>query len=511
MAHTIEAELSPGIWTDISTDVLLREGVFWEREISGDGPTDVLAGPGSMRFALNNKSSNSGGLAGYYTPGHANVRAGFGLGTRVRLRLVEGAASWYHFLGELKTILPTPGSTGEAPSFCEAVNWFNQFAETRDLRLVLRENYRSDQGISDLVGQVAVAPANQILDVGLDVYAFMFDDVGPNTPAPAIAQDICQSERGYLYVRGDQTDGETLRFENRLARAVASVKETFLEGELVGITVPSDQSRMVNIVDVAAFPRSVGTTNVVLVSLDSEVTVHAGETEKIFVDLRDPDNQAEFVGGKNMVAPVSPTDWTANDTSGGGGADVSSDFAVVLTPWGSRALIAITNNGTATGHLRGPAGADGMQARGLMLARYAPVVRHGENTTSISAHGERPMGRVIDMPYQGDVRVAQDSADFVANLWGGVVNIPTFVSPVTSRPGVLERCISVDIGDKIVASESMTAVAGAELFIHGVAGEILANRSTGLTYRVAPADTTAVLILDDAVAGKLDANALGFG
>jgi len=510
----MEMELSTGIWTDVSSDVLQRVGVHWERGIPGDGPVDVVAQPGVMTFAFNNAASNSGGIRGWYSPSGPNVRTGFGFGTRVRLKIQSGSTFWYHFLGTLKMILPTPGTTGTAEAHCTAVSWFDQLSETRDLRLALQESYRSDQGVSDVIGKVATTPANQSIDVGQDTYAFIFDDIGTNLSAIGVLQDICQSERGYLYERGDATDGETLRFENRLARATAMVQATFAEGELLyegGINVPSDLSRLVNVVDVAAFPRSVGTSNVVLVSLDGEVEVRAGETQVFGADYKDPAQLAAFVGGKSLVVPVATTDYTANAVSGGGGADVTSDFAVTISPLGSRVIISATNNGAATGYLRGPGSADGMQVRGLMLARFSPVERHAENATSIAAYGLRPMGSVIEMPYQGNVQTAQDSADFVANLWGGVTNIPLQISPVTAIPNVLEKCVPLDVGDKIVTSETMTGVAATEVFIHSVSGDIRPDATIQLSYGLAPADTTAVLIWDDPVAGVWDTARWGFG
>src|SRR6185436_19018672 len=97
-----------------------------------------------------------------------------------------------------------------------------EFAEIEAANLTLRENVRSDELIDALLTDTGVTtPANVVLDVGQDVYPFAFDDLADNPKALQVAQDVCQSEVGYLVVNGDLTDGETLRFINRESRALA--------------------------------------------------------------------------------------------------------------------------------------------------------------------------------------------------------------------------------------------------------------------------------------------------
>ena len=66
-----------GVYTDVSADVLSDLTATYG--ISGGGPTDRVASTGSMQFQLNNSASNSAGLVGYYSLGHANARSGFDL------------------------------------------------------------------------------------------------------------------------------------------------------------------------------------------------------------------------------------------------------------------------------------------------------------------------------------------------------------------------------------------------------------------------------------------------
>lgn len=513
---TLSMELAQGIWTDVTKDALKRHPVRWSRGIFGSGPNDLVARPGSLTFALNNAASNSAGLQGYYSPAHSNVRGGFGYGTRVKLLIEQGAASWYHFSGRISKIAPTPGTTGSQETFIVVEDYMALLAEFDDLQLTLQENVRPDELLDGVVALLSRAPANKDFDVAIDTYPFAFDDLGGRKPpAMSVAQAVCQSERGRLYNRGDATDGETLRFENRHARALEAVADTFLESECradpPGMEVPSDLGRVFNDVEVAVFPRRVDSAaSTVLVNLEAPVEVAAGATVTLFADFRDPSNDAEYVGGKDMVQPQPTTDYTGNTAEDGSGSDVTADISVVATYFAYAVKLEITNNGASTAYVRGPGGADGLRARGKGMYRYSALVSQGENSGSISDIGRRRLPTRLDMPYQNDRNVGQGVADFLANLYGGVGNVPTRLRLRTEIPSILERALVRDIGDRIKVSEALCAVDEFEVHINAIEGEISPKGVVGISWVLAPADTSDLLILDDPVAGVLDSNALGY-
>ncbi len=246
-----------------------------------------------------------------------------------------------------------------------------------------------------------------------------------------------------------------------------------------------------------------------LASLDEEIEVKAGQTVELFVNYTDPNNKDAHIGGAEMIVPIAGTDYTAWDGADGAGSLITSQVDLSSTEFsGSDCKIVATNNAATTGYLRGPGAVAGMQVRGRPLYRYSPVSRRGKGSAdSITDYGERWLR--IDMPYQDNVEVAQDVANFIANLHDGILNIPTEVAPMTERPEVLASCLSVDIGSRVKVTEQESGVDGAELFVNGLRGRVL-NNVVSLEWIVAPADTTAVFILDDPVAGILDANALGY-
>jgi hypothetical protein len=335
--------------------------------------------------------------------------------------------------------------------------------------------------------------------------------------ATEVAQDVLQSERGYLYLRGDDTEGETLRFENRQARAGAEPAAIYtgpddLPHDRNAITVPSDLGFVFNDVEVLTVPRFVDTGLQELVQLTNPTEVGPNQIEQVFVDYKDPLNEAEFVGGKDMVQPVLNTDWTANNMQDGSGTDMSGSIAISVVYWGSRCMIEITNShATETVYVRGPGVEDGMQCRGYGLYRYRPESSRNTNTDSVDQYGARQLSSPLVMPYQGDRNIGKGVAGLISTLYGGRTRVPLQMMPDTfSSAEAVEQGILRDIGDAIQITEVGTGVDEVLVFIHGLSQELGVDNLLRTTYFLCPGDVTDVFILDDPDHGVLDQNLLAY-
>lgn len=487
---TLELKLS-GVWTDVTDHTLRRAPIAWKRGIFDRGPLARLAGPGSISFLLNNAPPD--GPTGYYSPGHANVRAGFDRGIGVRLKLSDGTNTRYVWNGFLHTIDPIPGLYGSKEVVCVGSDWMALFLDTDAANLVLRENTTCDVALDDLFDLVDVAPLNLDLDVGTDTLPFVFDDLGGGVPKNGqIAHDLLMSEQGYLYPRGNATDGETITLENRLARASASVVGTFTQNDIVAepdaLEVPSSRDQVINDVEVLTVPREVdAAATTVLVQLESPIQVTTLKSEFVFMDYRDPTNPTAWVGGKDTVTPVANTDFTAWQNEDGTGTDRTANVTIVRAEFGSRVMLELST--TADCYVRGAGGAAGMRVRGRGLYRYAPVGSRAENASSIAAYKRRQLGQPIVLPYQPSRIIGQDVANFVVNAWGGVGRSPRRVRPMTEQDGaLLAHGINRDIGDKVTVSEDITALAAAPVFIHGIEQELQPNGTLATWWTLAPGD-----------------------
>lgn len=72
-------------WTYLTNDVLIENGMEWTDGFGSISATALLGSPATLQFTLDNSPSNSAGLRGYYSPGHANCRSGFAKKARLLL------------------------------------------------------------------------------------------------------------------------------------------------------------------------------------------------------------------------------------------------------------------------------------------------------------------------------------------------------------------------------------------------------------------------------------------
>lgn len=500
-------------WTDVVADVLMRIPVRVSRGIFGSSPTDLVARPGTMVFGLNNHASNSGSLAGYYSPGHANVRSGFKHGIKVRLKIdAGGGVTRYVFNGRITSIIPSPGSTGSGETLCIATDWLGEIASLSGFDLALAEDQTSDQLVVDVVDLVASPPAITDYDTGLDTLPFAFDDLAGETSAISVIQAICQSGLDRLYLRGDTTHGETLTFENRHARLLASSAATLTESDFRygsdSFLVPNAIERVFNDIEVEVVPREVDTgASTVLVSFDSSIEVGPSLTETRWADYTDPNNEAEFVGGKNIVTPVASTDYTAWANDDGSGVNFTSSVTIVATSYGSRVRLDITNSETEdTVYVKGPGTdppAPGMQVRGDGLYRYAPILIRESDAQSIDTYSRRQLSSPIRMRYQDDQNIGRGIAQQILGMYKDVDTVPTRVALNTGDVAILQSYLPRDIGDIVTISETQTGVSSKECVIHAVEYEIR-DGVVLIWWTLAEHDSTSYFVLDDATLGKLD-------
>jgi len=374
---------------------------------------------------------------------------------------------------------------------CVANDWMAEFAEADASNLALRINVRSDELLQDLIDVVDTPPVVTDLDQGEDIYPFAFDDLGQAPRATQVAQDVLQSDLGFLVVRGDTTGGETVRFINRPSRALGAPLAAFSRQDFHphadAFRVPSTVDHVFNELEALTVPRRVGEVLEVVAQLDGPIEVAAGETERFFVDYRDPDNEAEYVGGHEVEDPDANTDWTANAAEDGSGADVTASFTVTAEPFGSRVMLELTNNTGATGYVRGPGGADGLQVRGIALRRYRTISTQGTNTTSRAMFGRRTLPSPLLMPYQNDRAVAKIAVDYLAFVHGGLDNTPERVQPATDADDDLQaQGILRDVGDVITVDEAQTAANDVRAFINGLEQELALDGRLYTWWTLAP-------------------------
>lgn len=210
----IQMDFGAGFVTvdDVVSDVKVDWGIHSAAQ------DERVAGAGSMQFELDNSAQCSGGVLGYYAVGSPNARAGFGIGTPVRLALSHGfygkPVIW---VGTIESATPSPTVTSPR-TVVHCVDWMAEAERAKLAGMAVQVDVQSDALFTTLVAAMDNPPPGGTLSgSGSDLYPFALDDAQDETNEFAtILQRLALSEYGLVYV----TAGVAI-FEGRRRRAGA--------------------------------------------------------------------------------------------------------------------------------------------------------------------------------------------------------------------------------------------------------------------------------------------------
>lgn len=294
-----------GVWNDIIEDVRVGEQITLRYGILGHGELMRQAGAGTLQFALKNDTTNSGGLEGYYSPGHANARSGFDLGKKVRLVIEEGSADYYKFVGRLTQITPVPGKKRERKTICIAQDWLYAASKHPVNLIDVQENIRSDEMVQIIVDNLDSAPESISLEQGQETFTYVADDFkDEKTMAMAALDRVTRSEFGFCYIKGNTNGGGELTFEDRHRRVTeTTIQATIDDDDIFDMNVRRDIEEVFNRIIATAYPREVSSTNETLYSLYTPIEIPPNSSKTIRARYSDPNNRDVRLGGKDLLDP----------------------------------------------------------------------------------------------------------------------------------------------------------------------------------------------------------------
>ena len=436
--------IEAGTFEDLTPDVILSSPKA-SYGIKGSGPMDRIAGTGTLKFTMDNSVLNSGGVLGYYTPGHANARTGWEIGKTIRLKASFGGTDYYKFRGTLISCSPSAGTHGRRIVDCTAVDWMDDAARSRIKNLDIATDRRSDQLVTTLVtDSVTKQPAATSFATGQSTFDYAFDNLSDaKTPVLRALADVVISELGFLYVKGDTTQGGTLRFEDRHTRPKAGAAAGDFDETMNSLEVSRSRGDLINRAYIIVHPRTVDGSVTALYELTTTKTNPSvppgGESITLIAPFTEASINAYRVAGQSLVTGVRDTTQT------------------ILTA-----------------------------------------------SDSIS---ERDFGEVdtrIDMKYESNAgEYGNEIAKWILNIYKDPRNVIKKMSIIgNSSDALMTQCLAREPGDKITLTEAMTGIAstggsGAELafFINGVDFEILKGNICKATWTLAPAEQQSAWIL----------------
>ena len=492
-AGQVAASYAATTWTDVTDDTKGVSPLVLERGIRDDKPSSRVASTGTLTFAMNNLGSNSGGVTGYYSPGHASCRAGFGKGAPVRVQR-DGATL---FFGRVRTISPTPGKTGGNLTMVLATDYMDVAAVALMENVEILEGKRGDEVFVNVVGLIPQAPNGVITFAGSETYTLALDNTRDEAlSALAEFHRLAMSELGYIYV----LRGGKLVYESRGTRVSNEPTATVtLADTMHGLDVAEVSSSSLNRVQITVHPRDIdAAATTVLFELVNPLQIGAGEAKPLMGPYRTSASPGitTRVGGLEMVTPVATTDYTMNTLSDGTGTNLTASLTVVANYGANGVRLVLTNNAAETAYITK------LQCRGKGVYDFRTVVVRSQNDAAIAADGVNALN--IDMVYQEDPNIGQAMADSLLAGYGDLSG--TRVRQVSFLPdaaGVPAGLYTKDISDRIAVTETVTGATG-EYYINGVKHEYVNGALPRITWWLTPAEPVSYWVL-----GLVGASELG--
>ncbi len=439
-------------WTDVSADILEEPAPIFRYGIFGNRPKDRVASPGRLDFYLDNSEFNSGGVRGYYTPGHASKRSNFREGIGIRVKITYGGTAYYKWMGRLKKITPDAGKFGKNRVRCRATDWMADAADARPEFLTVQTNKKGHELLSTAIASLDQQPTDTDLQTGVSTFAYAFDEIRDGqTTMLQIIKNVTLSELGYAAVIGDTTAGGKFTFWPRTARELDTNVIVRMDGDgdsddFRNISAVDDEDLIFNDIQITTRPRVVDefSSDQVLFTLQGDdPSIGAAESKTIIGRFTDPSNPDARIGGADIITPVEGTDYTFS------GSD--SDLAIVATLGGNSVKFVMTNNSGSTGTVTK------LQLRGKRVLTYEPAISLQTDSDSIAIYNTKPLR--LQLPYQDNPLEAQDFVDTLIGRWKDPkVRVKTVSFDPNQGDSLMTAALVGEPGRRIGISDPVTGV-----------------------------------------------------
>lgn len=444
------------VWTSVKSSVLDAGGVsaFWGNRSSG--PDIRVAETGQLAMQLDNSASH-GGTVGQYSPSHASVRSGFGIGTPTRIKLVDpttGGTAYKKFY--MTDIDPKPGIYGSHVVDVAAEDYMGKMAVQFATNLSVLTSTRVDLAMGTLIATMPVAPAHTSYATAPDTLDYVYHDIDSQKSTVMNAgQRLVQSDLGYWFCDVDSTAGETLKYQTRHTRLTNTSRITFANTmKAEGLSAPRRLRNQSNDITVVVTPVSLGASNETMYATPREIEIGPGKSVTFKARYRDPNSQAENIRLRpgTQVTPVADTDYKMSSVSGDSGNDKNANLTISLSWYADYADCTLTNSGTSTGYV------NTFNLRGKIIRIYDKRESTKKDTSAnLAKYGRRPLR--FTLPYIQNANTAQDFADFLFNRYAAPATQTEYVEfDANVTAAKLTAAITCCIGDRITVQETVTGL-----------------------------------------------------
>lgn len=482
-------------WQDITADTI-SGSVRWSGGLRGAGPLDRIAVPGSLEMELDNSASNSAGALGRYSPDHASRVSGWVIGAKIRITVSSGAISriWTYRIRELR---PVSGLYGPRRVEVVARDYMDEFSSRKVSGLTIQTSKRGDQLLGTVVASMPFAPLSTNYDSGAFYFPYAFhDERDEDTACLTVLQKITQSELSYIYVDGNATDGETLRYESHLTRFSNFTASGTISDSMVSLSIIHGKDNIYNKVKATTYPVNIDTDLSVIGKIPQEFSLEPGETKTIEIRYID-ETTSRRISGEALQTPVAGIDYKMSSRPRDGGSDLNASLSVLPTTGANTMEAVVSNSATVKGYI------NLLQVRGHKVTLYDKVESVQSGTASIAAYGERTL--TYNMPYQNHSGFGEAA---------GIEILRRYQNPLSNVSGVrfyanrnttlMTFALTFGIGTRVALSETVTGL-NSGFFINGFDFELLPGNILSVTWILERAfNDTAYFTVDHATYGLID-------
>jgi hypothetical protein len=240
-----------------------------------------------------------------------------------------------------------------------------------------------------------------------------------------------------------------------------------------GLTVNRKADTIYNTIKGTGYPLQLGTTNEVLWMSRKEIVLDPSQTFVTVVRFSDPSGAGKRVAviPGSEVTPVTITDYKMSATAGGTGSDLNANLTIVVTWGGNTASVSLTNTAAVTGYI------NLLQLRGKLIRLYDPAEVVKTDSTSKLAYGDRSLS--YSLPYQDNVNTVEAfSTELLAKLKDQYSTVDGLEFIANSTSTLMGYAMSLDVGLRITASETVTGIAAIDFFVNSYDLTIEAGKLT---------------------------------
>lgn len=470
-----------GEWVELD---VAKDTITVTQGIMTNDPTVRIADVGEMNFTLLNGND-------IYTPGHPSALAGWKNGVKIKQVITYGGNDY----PSLWHVEPRAGIQidvnpyGTRRAKVTALDWFD-YAMKQPIDIQDSEtDVTADDVITGLLAGMSIPPENTSLDVGVETFTSALDTSNQDASVYSELTKLALSEWGYIYLRPDTTDGETLHFENRsrrnglAAETIYNTDKTF-SGESISFEAEViNGENALNSVKVYAYPRKLDTSTVTLYTLSEPIQIPSGKSFTLRGSYTNPSGGARC-NGFDMVTPVATTDYLANTARDGSGTNKTADMTVTEN-YGTNGFEHIITNGSAV-----TVWITKFTCRGKGIYVENSIDYIAEDTDSIAEIGA--VRKTIYQKYQKNLSLPELVAESVLYF---DKDPETRIESITFFANRSEACmqafLNLGIGD-VVRLQSTKGGIDALHFIQGIKYKIISGKVIEMTWIVKQFLTLAV-------------------